>query len=74
MINLSSELFLFYYITKQFENDQEQLPKMIFFCCIYDEQCRNIYQIQSEKQRIKKKKKKKKERLKVLKKKKKLLL
>ena len=27
---------------------------MIFFCGIYDEQCRNIYQIQSEKEKKKK--------------------
>ena len=54
LINFSSELFLFYYITRQFVEEQEQLPRMIFFCGIYDEQCRNIYQIQSEKEKKKK--------------------
>ena len=49
LINFSSELFLFYYITGQFAKDQLiQLPRMIFFCCMYDTQCKNIYQIQEE--------------------------
>ena len=31
---------------------------MIFFCCLYDEQCRNIYEIQTEKSKRKEGKKK----------------
>lgn len=50
LINLSSELFLFHYITKQFEkNKLIQIPKMIFFCCLYDKYCKDIYQIQLDK-------------------------
>ena len=59
LINLASELFLFHYITKQFDKDKlVQLPRMIFFCCLYDEQCRNIYEIQTEKSKRKEGKKK----------------
>ena len=50
LINLSSELFLFYCITKQFEkNKLIQIPKMIFFCCLYDKNCKDIYQIKLDK-------------------------
>ena len=50
LINLSSELFLFHYITKQFEkNKLIQIPKMIFFCCLYDKNCKDIYQIKLDK-------------------------
>ena len=58
LINLSSELFLFNYIIKQFDKDKLiQIPRMLFFCCLYDNECRNIYQIQSEKKKQKVKEK-----------------
>ena len=50
LINLSSELFLFHYITKQFDKyNLIQLPRMIFFCCLFDFNCKDIYQIRLEK-------------------------
>ena len=55
LINISSELFLFNYIIKQFDKDKLiLLPRMLFFCCLYDDKCRNIYQIQAEKTKSKK--------------------
>ena len=51
LINLSSELFLFNYIIKQFGKDKLiQIPRMLYFCSLYDDNCRNIYQIKSEKE------------------------
>ena len=50
LINLSSELFMFHYITKQFEkNKLIQIPRIIFFCCLYDKNCKDIYQIKLDK-------------------------
>jgi hypothetical protein len=65
LIDLSSELFLFYYITKQFDkNKLIQIPRILFFSCLYDDKYRNIYEIQEEKEnkRIRKKEKEKKKR------------
>lgn len=50
LINLSSELFLFDYITKQFDKSKlKQLPRMIFFCCVFDENMKDIYKLRKEK-------------------------
>ena len=50
LVNFSSELFLFYYITNQFDkNKLIQIPRMIFFCNLYNDNCENIYQIYSKK-------------------------
>ena len=58
LTNLSSELFLFNYITQQFEKEKlVQLPRMLFFCGIYDDKIRNIYQIKDEKKKELKQKK-----------------
>lgn len=49
-INLSSELFLFDYITKQFDKSKlKQLPRMIFFCCVFDKNMKDIYKLKKEK-------------------------
>ena len=52
-MNLSSELFLFNYISKQFDKDKLfQLPRVIYFSCLYDikdNKIRDIYQIKKEK-------------------------
>ena len=54
LIDLSNELFLFYYITKQFDrNKLIQLPRVLFFVCLYDDEFRNIYEIEEEKENIK---------------------
>ena len=46
LINISSELFLFHYIANQFDkNKLIQIPRMIFFCCLYNYDCKNIYEI-----------------------------
>ena len=50
LINLSSELFLFDYITKQFgKSNLKQLPRMLFFCCVFDENMKDIYKLRKEK-------------------------
>lgn len=50
LINLSSELFLFDYITKQFDKSKlKQLPRMLFFCCVFDENMKDIYKLRKEK-------------------------
>ena len=50
LINFSSELFLFNYITNQFDkNKLIQIPRMIFFCNLYNYNCENIYKIYSKK-------------------------
>ena len=54
LIDLSSELFLFNYITKQFDKKYLiQIPRIIFFCGIYDDKYKNIYEIQIEKEKEK---------------------
>ena len=54
LINLSSELFLFDYITKQFDKSKlKQLPRMIFFCCVFDENMKDIYKLREEKRKKK---------------------
>ena len=61
LINISSELFLFHYITNQFDkNKLIQIPRMIFFCCLYNYDCKNIYEIYSEKKNERKKEEEKK--------------
>ena len=58
LIDLSSELFLFYYITKQFDKKNLiQIPRILFFSCLYDDKYRNIYEIQEDKENTKIKKK-----------------
>jgi len=44
LINLSSELFIFNYIIKQFDKTHFfQIPRLIFFCCMFNNECKNIY-------------------------------
>ena len=60
LINISSELFLFHYITNQFDNDKLiQIPRMIFFCCLYNYNCDNIYEIKEKNSERKKEEEKK---------------
>ena len=55
LIDLSNELFLFNYITKQFDkNKLIQLPRILFFVCLFDDEFRNIYEIEEKKEKIKK--------------------
>ena len=57
LINLSSELFLFNYIIKQFEkNDLVQLPRTIFFCSLnscYNDEYFDIYEFQQKIDKLK---------------------
>ena len=48
LIDLSSELFLFNYIMKQLgKNNLIQIPRMIFFCGLYNYEYNSIYKIQN---------------------------
>ena len=57
LINLSSELFLFNYIIKQFEKkDLIQLPRTIFFCSLnscYNDEYFDIYEFQKKSDKLK---------------------
>ena len=46
---------MFNYITKQFDkNKLIQLPRILFFVCLFDDEFRNIYEIEEKKEKIKK--------------------
>ena len=50
LIDLSSELFLYDYITKQFDKTKlKQLPRMLFFCSVFDNNMKDIYKLRKEK-------------------------
>ena len=45
LVDLSSELFLFNYITKQFGKENLiQIPRILFFTNLYDDKGENIYE------------------------------
>jgi len=50
LINLSCELFSFDFITRQFDKSKlKQLPRMLFFCSVFDENMKDIYKLRKEK-------------------------
>ena len=55
LLDVSSELFLFNYITKQFKKSElVQIPKLIFFPSIYNNKFENIYEIINKGENLKK--------------------
>lgn len=49
LVDISSELFLFNYITKQFEKETLlQIPRIIFFPTLYNDKFENIFTIREE--------------------------
>ena len=55
LLDISSELFLFNYLTKQFnKKDLIQIPRLIFFPSIYNKKCEDIYESISKGENFKK--------------------
>lgn len=49
LVDISSELFLFNYITKQFDKETLlQIPRIIFFPTLYNDKFENIFTIREE--------------------------
>ena len=52
LINLSNELFVFNYITNQLDKDKFiQLPRLIFFSNLYNEELQDVYEILNNKKK-----------------------